>query len=496
VPGRPNVVFVVMDSVSAKSFDSCLAQSVNRERLSSFFASSVRFERALSTTNWTLPSHASLLSGTYPWRDGYSFERSFKPRPHSNSLPSALRELGYCSSMFSSNQILGPVSGLTDAFDFFAWGTWGETSLRRGFSPEPPYQSPAKQGAEVRTTSMKLLDWQRLNPLFGDASNFLPRHPMLLEVASRAFQRVRNPDSAVDFRVSPWIEPSLRRWLATIPEERPVFCLVNLMEGHEPFLSEKELSTGLRSRRRHVRQDRAGWLSGKWAPTQRDYDDLRSLYLENLSRLGDRISSIVAEFERASRWDNTLLVLTSDHGQAFGEHGMLFHGNWVHDPEVRVPLFIRVPKTIERPQLCENDWLSLSEIAPWILAVCEASEKNRTRASAVSPTSVPRYVLSEGTPFSRAKAGDPHASNRHLRSPWVAGYRGHSKACVELWSHRSELYDLAADPLELSPRTQCTTSDELELIKMVKGQAGLIESRGVSDGNPSISDRLRGWGYL
>ena len=72
-----------------------------------------------------------------------------------------------------------------------------------------------------------------------------------------------------------------------------------------------------------VRQDHHGWIEGHWQPSARESELLHRLYRGSLRLLDARVQRIVASLKAAGRWENTMFVLTSDHGQAFGRDGVV-----------------------------------------------------------------------------------------------------------------------------------------------------------------------------
>jgi arylsulfatase A-like enzyme len=128
--------------------------------------------------------------------------------------------------------------------------------------------------------------------------------------------------------------------------ERPFFAFLNYFDAHDPYLPERlhpedrELTRKeklLMQRWRHM--DPADLTEQDVLLAQRCYASLiRELDLE--------VGRLVDELQQRGMWENTLFIVTSDHGELFGEHDVFYHGNNLHRPAVHVPLLIRGPQDI------------------------------------------------------------------------------------------------------------------------------------------------------
>ncbi|MCI4318413.1 MAG: sulfatase-like hydrolase/transferase, partial [Thermoplasmata archaeon] len=88
----------------------------------------------------------------------------------------------------------------------------------------------------------------------------------------------------------------------------------------------------------------------------------------SIARLDLRIGRIIATLKSQGRWENTLFILTSDHGQAFGESGALFHEFSLDESVTRIPLWVRFPNA-EHAGAMARGWSSLVDLAPTVAKV-------------------------------------------------------------------------------------------------------------------------------
>jgi arylsulfatase A-like enzyme len=191
------------------------------------------------------------------------------------------------------------------------------------------------------------------------------RYPSIPRLITRALDRIVNGGAPSDGVVAPWVERAFEEQVARTSDRVPLFGFVNLMDAHEPYLVPRPngptASAPLRSR-----QDRVGWLTGRWHPSNSELSALREAYHGRLELLDRRLGRLVDTLQRAERWRNCLFVVTSDHGQCFGEHGMMFHSQRVDAQLIRIPLLVKFPEGARAGEAGAG-WTSLVDIAPTVL---------------------------------------------------------------------------------------------------------------------------------
>ncbi len=365
----PDIVVVVLDSVSAWAVTKVLEDP--RNGLSSsgkaLLGQFVSFPRAVAVAPWSLPSHTSLLTGKYPWGEGGRWT-DLADSKGPTTIPELLRQKGYRSLCLSANAFLSPHFGLTRGFDFVASGGPWESFIRiqsaKGYSVwerERPADPDASGPVDERNDS-KL---SQIVPRLG------LRFPRFIRFVNHLLAKFTNtpPSKTV---VSPWIEDVLRSQLAESDPKTPLFALVNLMDGHDPYLTPGVDHTGVS----HwgIPQDPLFYMLRKVPAADPRVRALRSAYeLAVRSALG-RALEIVQIIRRTRGLDNSAVFITSDHGQAFMEDGILFHGLSVHDSVIRIPLFVHTPTSFHG-RLASDFWVSLADIAPSIYDLLGISQR-------------------------------------------------------------------------------------------------------------------------
>jgi arylsulfatase A-like enzyme len=489
----PNVVVVVLDCVRQANLSADPARLDGLPFLRGLRGESVAFPKCAAVSHWTVPSHASLFSGVYPWNHGlYHGSRDSL----SGDVPLMARWLGrsgYKSGAFSANGLLNPSLGWLDGFDYAAWGC--SAYLRSSRPGRPPHESPS--GAARISAARQSADKWRTLTYWGVVG--LERFPWVLDRLARAEARWRGDGHYARPALAPWIEESFLRWLRGTPPEQPVFGFINLMDAHEPYLLDREdgfTSQDFASSAR-VRQDHHGWINGRWNPTPVESKLLERLYVASIRLLDSRVERIVSILKSKGRWENTVFVLTSDHGQAFGGDGVMYHMAGLSDDLLRVPLWVRFPEGKNGGRTGKG-WTSLIDIAP---TVAEASGTVGPEFTDARPLQTlvdrdrpePVYALSDGATY--GDSAEHVAGRRRVRfdDHAVAAYTGRYKAVLSLPEHRIQYYDLEAlspsIPSAAPPGADGSTLT-LGVERVAAALAGALRSP-----EGTTERRLRAWGY-
>ncbi|MGA7923160.1 MAG: sulfatase [Thermoplasmata archaeon] len=484
----PDVFIIVLDCVSADALASLRADANDLPNIHSFMQESVSFENAAASAPWTIPSHASIFMGLHPWNHGL-----YSRGPHTlaatrPTLAEVLSRGGYRTFSLSGNPFISPVTGLTRGFDTSYWGSWLDLYSRSLPLPKSP---PSGSRAGIIG-----VDGEHPGPRVPRrVTQVMARFPLLPDLSMRLggmlFHRRREPRNLL----SPWIEPTLHRVLSETAPNVPVFGFINLLDAHEPYLG---IDLGRIPARNYLRllstrQDKAGWVSGQWVPDKNQLARLEQLYHASLRTLDHRVGRILTTLQEFGRLNNTMIVMTSDHGQGFTPNATLYHSIGIEDELLRVPLLIRFPGKLHAGKVVRS-WASLVDIMPSIL-----SEANLPPVDGLDGQGLRGLISSDRPePVFAMSDGLGEADRR-----WVTGERSAlldrfgivaflPKARVEV---RFEVtHPSSAAPSVISangsvpPQALQNATDEIIRIRSV-----LHDQMTRSDA--SVHERLAGWGY-
>jgi arylsulfatase A-like enzyme len=288
-----NVVVVVLDTVRGQT--TVPADDALLPTIASLADEGTEFERAFTSAPWTLPSHASLLTGTYSSKHD-THGRNPVLDESLTTLAEVFSANGYETKAISSNTWISDEFGFDRGFDDVqhAW-RWDDADVAD--------RSPAEgDDDEWRTQATE-------NLRAGDAT-----------------------DRALD-----WLSSS---------SERPFFLFLNYIDAHFEYAPPEEyvadrLPPGYDYERAvDVLDDPRAYDVGEVTLTAAERAALRALYRGELAYLDDTIGRLVDELRANGVWDDTVLVVTSDHGENVGDHGFVGHQYNLYDTLIHVPLVV------------------------------------------------------------------------------------------------------------------------------------------------------------
>lgn len=290
--GAPNVILLILDTVRATNLSAYGYSRPTTPVLERLAGEGTLFESAISPAPWTGPSHAAMLTGRYPHFSGIWYLT-----PMADSLPTiteAFRRDGYATGAFVGNAFYaGRVTGFDRGFmrydDYpLSWAqAWWSTNfshveLVKQLTAAAQSGGAGQVAQALRTSSLRLVGENQGDRY--DAS----------EVVSRFL-----------------------RWQDGL-QGRPYFAMLNLFDAHAPY--ESPFARRFGEGRRPV-----------------DRYDGAIAYMDSV------LGALVDGLRSRGTMDSTVLVVVSDHGEHFGEHGIRRHGNSLYLELLHVPLVIRAP---------------------------------------------------------------------------------------------------------------------------------------------------------
>jgi len=343
----PNVAVVVMDTTRAR--DTVPARDAITPTLSSLADAGTAFTNAVAPAPWTLPSHASLFTGTYPSKHGAhggspSFDADME------TLAETAAGAGYETVAVSNNTWISDEFGMDRGFETLE-KTWQFDGA--GADLGKLIQEKTIRG-KLRVLGRRLFDGGRpvrtlLNALY------------LTVATDRA-----SDDGAA--RTNDWI----REWLTDRDDDRPFFLFVNYLEPHIDYdppahHAEPHLPDGVGyEEATAIRQEPRAYDVGEYDLSDREFEILRGLYRGSISYLDERLGDLLDVLRSADAFEDTLLVVTSDHGENVGEHGLFGHQYNCYNTALRVPLVLHGgPFTGGHPTA--DDLVQHVDLAPTLL---------------------------------------------------------------------------------------------------------------------------------
>jgi arylsulfatase A-like enzyme len=251
----------------------------------------------MSTAPWTLPSHASLFTGFYPHQ--LSSDPMLWFGAPNMTLAEALQSQGYVTAGFAANlAFCAQKNGIT-----------------RGFAHYEDF--PVSVAATLQHAQL--------------VGTIISEEKTRGITQRKDFSRKNAADINRDFL----------NWQRSVGE-RPFFAFLNFFDAHDPYMPPEEFYSKFATGRPRGYYDveRGDELSSQ------DLRELRDSYDGALAYLDHQVGLLLTELESRGVLDQTLLIVTSDHGEQFGEHGLTNHVNSLYLPLLHVPLVMHWPGRI------------------------------------------------------------------------------------------------------------------------------------------------------
>lgn len=317
---RPNVVVFVMDTTRAK--DTVPAAPEYTPTLATLAEQGTEYTRAFSTAPWTLPSHASLFTGTYPTKHGAHGKHTHLD-DDLPTLAELFQSAEYETVGFSNNVWIDDQFGTARGFETFHGTEEDEV--------DPFHDEPEPWGGYESLTDF-------ISTQFDGSGS----RDNVLEILQRfVSDEPRNEDKGAVDTVE-----AVQEWLGERTRSDPFFCFINCIEPHleyrpPPEYANRYLPDGWGyADAMQIRQDPRGFDVGLYSISDEEWDVLRSLYRAEIAYLDDQIGAVVDALRAADEWEDTVFVVTSDHGENVGEHGFLGHQYCLYDTLIHVPLVV------------------------------------------------------------------------------------------------------------------------------------------------------------
>ncbi len=415
---QPNVVWLVLDTARADAFEPYGATAGSSPAVADLARRGRAVPHAYSMSNWTLPSHAAMFSGRSPRELGLGQAPDGNPvsaRPVLTSLedrwlPSVLQRAGYDTRGVSSNVWASTASGFSTGFAEF------------------------RDVHGHRRTGLTASDWR--GRLAWDVEGV----------------RARVDDGAA------LAAAAVREWVATL--RPPFFLFANLMECHSPYLPPQPWNDlpapqrlrAAREARHHLT------LHGIWQACLGLHDipdgaleRMRHLYYRSVTSMDDWLSTVLAALDARGLLADTVVLVTSDHGENLGDGGLMGHAFSLDERLVKVPLVVagdaapRLPDVVSLGSLPRllGDALGLAD-HPW-------AADDVTDGVAVAEHDPLAEADTEGAEHVRREWSLDDAAYELLTRPLTVATDGRHKLVHD--GRATVLYDLVADPGETAPRS-------------------------------------------
>ncbi len=417
---RPNILLVVLDALRRDTVEPYRERGGLTPAIGELARRGVALRDAYATASWTLPSHASMFTGMLPRRLGLGQPPSGTPegaraalQPVADRiLASVLSRAGYATEAWSTNLWASQHAGFDIGFDRFAY--WTGERLER---------SAALLGDGPRAQLAWALDGLR---------------SQIDDGAARTGRSLR---------------AAIASWSG-----QPAFWFVNLCECHSPYLPPRpwndldardRLRAALEAKRHLSFEAICLFAAGRWEIPDEALERMRHLYARAAAYMDGWLADVLQALDRRGILEQTLVIVTSDHGENFAEAGLIAHGFSLDQRLIHVPLVLAGPGAADR-----GGTFSLAQL-PRLVATAAGLE-HHPWADDPQPNGI---AVAQHDPLGSAddprvrdfaaRHGLDDAAVERMTAAYSAATDGRHKLVVR--NGAELLYDLEADPGETAP---------------------------------------------
>jgi arylsulfatase A-like enzyme len=310
----PNILWIVWDTTRSDHLSLYGYKKQTTPFLDKWAQGGRVFSNCTSIANSTVPSHASMFTGLLPSEhlmnntDNYMGDKF-------TTVAEQLRENDYQTYMFSANPFISKSRNITQGFDVVEH-PWNDKFLHEAYSIVKRKIKPEDVSSDLsdRVRQQKLIQWS---------------FKACGELAKKAVEA----------------------WLTKNIPNKPFFIFLNYMEAHHPLIPEESYRQQMMNREQVKKSymiDRS--LSQIWNYTfgikeysKEEIEITNLTYDAAVAELDDLLKDLIVSLEAGGYLDNTVVILTSDHGEHLGEQHMLDHQYSVYESLIRIPLVIYFP---------------------------------------------------------------------------------------------------------------------------------------------------------
>jgi hypothetical protein len=471
----PNVVFCVFDTMRKDAVGAYGGPAVT-PNLDNLAKDGVLYNNCITPAPWTFPTHVSFLTGKYPSEHGLHETYEIKGKElwyrkddsDPDSIVNFLRKRGYNTIGLSANPWLHPGTIFSKDFNFFSCDSKQD---RISAAEKEAITRASKYGKNTQQIALHLLSQGKIREL-------LRLYSIYRKIQGRSremnYPLVKGGDKII-------------RIVNESSFEEPFFFFINFMEMHDPYTSyELNLAKKKPGQPGLSMSD----LLGLTKIPPEAMEKIRKQYYRESSCVDSFFGQLLGQLKNRNLYDNTLIIATSDHGQALKEHGYFGHSIFLYDEIVEVPFIVKYPQN-KVPSTKKDGYQSLVRVPRLIRAVVE----NAYDSDAITEPVV--FSESFGIPH-QAVRNVPEDLRKRFDLPRKAVYKNGYKLTVN-WTNM-QVEEFTYNGKSLDP------SDNKSLCDSLLNEFSALEEHGESIASQmpvmsaqeeiEVTERLRDLGYV
>jgi arylsulfatase A-like enzyme/uncharacterized membrane protein YbhN (UPF0104 family) len=418
----PNILLVMNDTHRADYAGIYGNRENLTPNLDSFAKDAVVFTHAFAQASWTRPSVATILTGRYPSSHTATAKNSILP-DEVTTLAEVLSQGGFESIGVVANYNLTP---------FF--------NFDQGF-----------------------YDYKYLEPSLPLWSNDAQSKLFLIEVLKKIKVRLRGTKEYPEdyYVVGETVTQKALERLDARDKSRPFFMFLSYMDCHDPYFRHPFDGYGISQR-------------ANPNPDSSMTSEMKALYKGEVKYWDNAFRNLMKGLKDRKLYENTLIAVTSDHGEEFGEHGGFWHGTTLYDEQLRVIFIVKYPLSAGIGGGEVGAWMRLIDVAPLIIKTVGLTIPKEMQG-APAPNGMYTPVFSEEDHMGNVLTSIRHVENGN-EIKLIQANKDNPRGLDPL-----ELYRTDRDPSEtenLIGKEKSLVKKSLEMLiqSKVKARAGAVKA--------------------
>ncbi len=322
---KPPVFLFVVDTLRADHLPAYGHDQGNTPHLDALAEDAVRFDQAFANASWTRPSFASILTGRFASSHGVMAKSHSLP-DDVTTVAESMQEAGYITSGIVTNYNVAPYFNFQQGFQHYRYLS-------------PKYVLGADDGASkllwLQFVRQRIEKIRAVSGKVEPGTAYQDAKIVNQEILSEIDQhRMNNPGGPARCN--------------------NLFLFAGYMDPHDPYFPHPYDGSGY-SRAAHQHPDPS------------EAETLRALYNGEITYWDTQFGQLIGELKQRGLYDDAWIIVTSDHGEEFNEHGGFWHGTTLYDEQIRVPLIVKLPQA-RRGGTTVRHWVQSVDIMPTLLS--------------------------------------------------------------------------------------------------------------------------------
>ncbi len=471
----PNIFLILIDSARSDHFSCYDHKPATTPNIDKLAEDSVLYTNAFTPAGWTRPAVTSIFTGLWPECYGISEQRYLND--DMTTVSEVLKNSSYNTFMVVNNPYISPATGFEPNVDRFC--------------------------SVNRSNLLSQIDY---DVLLRNIPNFLKYQ--VYEVYKKRILKIYL-DLLVD-QASKIIKKSSH-------QNRPIFLYLHL-DVHHPYVTDRKYfrkflqnncSEKIIKEVEESQLDIHYFLNPHFSPEQKEvyFRILTTFYNTSLYKNDILIGRFISTLKSRNMYDDSLIVITSDHGEYFGDHGLVSHGPYLYEQVIRVPLIVKYPKVMHLTGI-SSKLVSTIDLFPTICEIVGYKKERifqKVQGISFLSNDEHKFVISQRKNFPEGlqywKDRYPHLSEYFDQYDYGDLIALRYKKYKFIWSSKKRyaLFDLEMDPHEETnladkDRNLCLSY----LNRLEKWQENLYRIKGDIGANfdEAMVKQLRSLGYI